>query len=394
MKKLFILSLLCSFQLSAQEIPTLSDRAEISVITCGPSQRELYTAFGHSAFRVYDPANGIDLAYNYGMFNFNQPNFYLNFARGFLYYRLGVEDFQDFVYPYMYFNRSVREQVLDLSSDQKQKVFQFLQVNARPENQQYRYDYFYNNCATKIRDVIVEALGDDAVHFDGSYITTDYTIRELTDLYLQEQPWGDLGIDICLGLPMDKEASPWEYMFLPDYVESGFDHAVLRPENRPIVKRKNVIYEAREIEGEAGLAHPLYFFIAFALVVVAISIMDLRRKRISAWLDVILFGACGAIGFLLFFLWFFTDHKAAWGNLNLMWAIPLHLIVFAFFFSNPAWLRTYFLFTFVLSVFLLASWVFLPQLLHYALIPIVVSLALRSFVQMRLRSQAVEARPS
>ena len=208
MKKLFILVLLYSSQLSAQQIVTLSEQAEISVITCGPSQRELYTAFGHSAFRVNDPANGIDLAYNYGVFNFNQPNFYLNFARGYLYYRLGVEEFQDFVYPYMHFNRSVREQVLDLSREQKQKVFQFLQINARPENQQYRYDYFYNNCATKIRDVIVEALGEDAVQFDGSYVTTDYTIRELTDLYLKEQPWGDLGIDICLGLPMDKKATP------------------------------------------------------------------------------------------------------------------------------------------------------------------------------------------
>lgn len=391
MKKLFFLLLLCSFQLSAQRIINLSEQAEISVITCGPSQRELYTAFGHSAFRVSDPANGIDLAYNYGVFNFNQPNFYLNFARGFLYYRLGVEEFREFVYPYMYFNRSVREQVLDLSQEQKQKVFEYLQINARPENQQYRYDYFYNNCATKIRDVIVAALGSEAVHFDGSYVTTDYTIRELTDLYLQKQPWGDLGIDICLGLPMDKTATPWEYMFLPDYIESGFDHATLLKENKPIVKRKNIIYEAREMEAEDGLPHPLYFFIPFALVVLLISAVDLKKKRISAWLDVLLFGTCGAIGFLLFFLWFFTDHKAAWGNLNLLWAFPLHLVAVTLFLKNPSWLRAYFIFTFALCVLLLASWFLLPQLLHYALIPVVVSLMARSFVQLRLRASDVLA---
>lgn len=386
MKKLLFLLLLCSFQLSAQRIVNLSEQAEISVITCGPSQRELYTAFGHSAFRVFDPANGIDLAYNYGVFNFNQPNFYLNFARGFLYYRLGVEDFREFVYPYMYFNRSVREQVLDLNQEQKQKVFAYLQTNARPENQQYRYDYFYNNCATKIRDVIVDALGSDAVHFDGSYVTTDYTIRELTDLYLQEQPWGDLGIDICLGLPMDKTATPWEYMFLPDYIESGFDHASLAQENKPIVKRKNIIYESREMEAEDRLPHPLYFFIPLALVVLVISALDLRRGKMSLWLDVLLFGICGSIGFLLFFLWFFTDHKAAWGNLNLLWAFPLHLVAVLSFFRSPSWLRGYFRFSVVLCGLLLVSWYFLPQLLHYALIPIVVCLLARSFVQMRLRS--------
>ena len=190
---------------------------------------------------------------------------------------------------------------------------------------------------------------------------------------------------------MDKKASPWEYMFLPDYIESGFDHAVLRSENRPIVKRKNMIYEAREMEPEGRLPRPLYFFLALAVGVLVISIIDLRRNRISAWLDAILFGTCGAIGCLLFFLWFFTDHKAAWGNLNLLWAFPLHLVVVLFLIKNPSWMQGYFRFSFILSIFLLASWIFLPQLMHYALLPIVASLALRSFVQMRLRTQHIPA---
>jgi hypothetical protein len=389
MKKLLIVFLFYSFHLSAQKVIPLSERAEISVITCGPSQRELYTAFGHSAFRVFDPVNRIDLAYNYGVFNFNQPNFYLNFARGYLYYRLGVENFRDFVYPYMYFNRSVREQVLNLTAEQKQKLFEYLQVNARPENQEYRYDYFYNNCATKIRDVVVESLGQDNVHFDGSYIKTDYSIRQLTDLYLKQQPWGDLGIDICLGLPMDKTATPYEYMFLPDYIESGFEHATVLSDDKnqiPIVKRRNIIYEEREMEAEKGVPHPLYFFVAFALLVLVLSLLDLRKRKISIWLDIVLFGACGAIGFLLCFLWFFTDHKAAWGNLNLLWAFPFHLIAVFFFIKNPLWLRNYFTFSLALNTLLLATWFFLPQLMHYALIPLVAALALRSYVQMKMRS--------
>ena len=205
---------------------TLSPDATISVITCGPWQGELYSAFGHSALRVYDPSQQINDAYNYGVFDFDQPNFYLNFAKGSSYYKLAVWDYQGFVNMYIYDNRFVHEQILNLTPAQKQKVYDFLQWNALPDNRFYRYDYFYDNCATRIRDVFVNVFQDSVV-FDGSYVQTNYTIRELTDLYLQDQPWGDLGIDICLGLHMDKTADPYEYMFLPDYIESAFDHATI-----------------------------------------------------------------------------------------------------------------------------------------------------------------------
>jgi hypothetical protein len=385
MKKLLLVFLISSINLTAQSI--LSEQAQISVITCSPSQRELYTAFGHSAFRVSDPENRIDLSYNYGMFNFNQPNFYLNFARGYLYYRLGVENFDEFVYPYTYFNRGVREQVLDLTQEQKQRIFDYLQVNALPENQQYRYDYFYNNCATKIRDVVVEALGKDVVEFDGSYIKTNYSIRELTDIYLKDQPWGDLGIDICLGLPMDKKAAPYEYMFLPDYIESAFDHATIisAGKKKALVESKFILYEARPQDEEPGLPHPLVVFTSLAVIAITLSIIDLRRKKISFWFDVLIFGVAGAIGFLLFFLWFFTDHNAAARNMNLLWAFPFHLIAVVAFLKNPKWLKSYFLFAMILSTALLITWYILPQLMHYALIPFVATLAFRSYVEFRLR---------
>jgi hypothetical protein len=288
----------------------------------------------------------------------------------------------------MYYNRSVREQVLNLTIEQKQAIFDFLQVNALPENQQYRYDYFYDNCATKIRDVVVEALGKDAVKFDGSYIKTDYTIRELTDLYLQEQPWGDLGIDICLGLPMDKTASPYEHMFLPDYIEAGFDHASVRAGEKmvPIVQGKNVIYAAREEDQEGGgLPHPLYIFSGFTVLAIMLSLFDLRRRKLSDWFDALLFGSAGAVGLLLFFLWFFTDHNAAARNMNLLWAFPGHLIAVVAFLKNPRWLKNYFLSTFILCLLLLTTWALLPQQLHYALVPLVIALGLRSYVQFRVR---------
>lgn len=379
----FIIALplvLMSFILQAQR--TLSPEATISVITCGPWQGELYSAFGHSALRVHDPAQQINEAYNYGVFDFDQPNFYLNFAKGHLYYKLAVWDYQGFANMYVYDNRFIHEQVLNLTADQKQKVYDFLQWNALPENQEYRYDYFYDNCATRIRDVFVNVFKDSVV-FDGSYVETDYTIRELTDLYLEHQPWGDLGIDICLGLPMDKVADPYEYMFLPDYVESGFDHASIyrNGEYVPLVQDKVIVYASREEDPIRGLPHPLIVFSVLAAAVAVISFYDLRRRKASSWLDIVLFGICGAIGILLLFLWLFTDHNAAARNLNLLWALPTHLWAVFTLRKNSKGTQTYFLVTAILCLVLLLSWNILPQQLHYSLIPVVIALGIRGFVR-------------
>lgn len=388
-KYLLLLTAFLFFKLSAfAQHRKLSDQAHLSVLTYGPWQEELYSAFGHNAFRVYDPVQNIDEAYDYGVFDFDQPHFYLNFAKGYLYYQLGVHDYQASKAYYIYNNRYIHEQVLDLTPDQLQKVYDTLQWNALPENEHYRYDYFYNNCATKLRDVIQGVLGD-SVFFDGSYIKTDYTIRDLTDQYLQYQPWGDLGIDICLGLPMDKVASPSEYMFLPPYVESGFDHAYVihGKDTSSLVRKKIIVYSHRDEAPPSGLPHPLYVFGILAMLGVFLSVSDFRRKKISTWFDIILFSVTGLIGVLLFFLWGFTDHAAAAYNFNLLWAIPTHVIVAIVLFKNSPWIKTYFLVTLIIQVLLLLFWPFLPQALNYSLIPIVILLAARSFVQYYIRRQ-------
>ena len=372
----------------------LSGQAVISVITCGPFQGEVYSAFGHSAFRVSDPALGIDAIYNYGVFDYDQPNFYLNFALGKNKYMLGLQDYNRFRDVYIYYNRFIHEQHLNLTDAQKQKLFTFLEWNARPENQYYYYDYFYDNCATKIRDVVVKTFGD-SVHFNTDHITTDYTIRELTDIYLKQQPWGDLGIDIGLGLPMDKKAAPLEYMFLPDYVESGFDHATIKQNGLdvPLVKEKIITYESREEGPPKGPPHPLYVFGTLAFLALALSIWDFKRKKLSVWFDVLLFTAAGLTGLLLCFLWFFTDHRAAAKNFNLLWALPTHLIAVTAFFKQAKWLKGYFFLVAVIAAVTLVAWPILPQTLHYALIPLVVTLGIRALVQFYLRKKRQKKSP-
>jgi Domain of unknown function (DUF4105) len=376
-KTLLIAVVLLTASVQAQTV--LSPHAEISVITCGPYQGELYSAFGHSAIRVYDPVKGFDVAFNYGVFDFNQPNFYLNFTRGYLYYKLGVYSYPDFRDLYISYNRYVHEQVLQLDSLQKQTVFGFLENNALPQNQTYRYDYFYNNCASKVRDVFAEVFKEE-VKFDGSFIKTNYTIRDLTEIYLKQQPWGDLGIDICLGLPMDKKASAYDYMFLPDYIESSFDHATLN--GSTIVKQKVIVYESTPEKNPFHWYHPWIVFGLLFLLASFISYRDWQRKKLSKWFDVTLFGLTGLLGLLLLLLWIATDHKAAASNFNLLWAFPLHLVAaIGLLKKNPGkWLSSYFTFTSVLAALLIGFWALLPQQMNPFLLPVVFIILMRALV--------------
>lgn len=364
----------------------LSEEAEISVLTMGPWQGQVFTAFGHSAFRVYDPINRIDAAYNYGVFDFDQPNFYLNFARGNNLYMLGVMSYPHFEYSYISDNRYIHEQLLNLRPDQKQRLFDFLQWNARPENRQYLYDYFYDNCATKIPEVTLKVFGDSVV-FDGSYITTDYSFRDLTDLYLDEQPWGDLGIDIGLGLPTDKTATPYEYMFLPDYVESGFEHASIMQSGKwqPLVKKTNIIYESYPERYSPGFFHPVTVFMLFLMLTLYVSYRDLKRRKLSMYYDAVLFTLLGFLGLCLLLLWAATSHQAAAKNFNLLWALPTHLIAVIAFARQPLWLTKYFLAVAVVTALLLVTWALLPQNLHYSLIPFVMAIGIRAFIQFKIR---------
>jgi len=378
MKKVLFTALMLVSQLAHTQT-LLSSQAKISIITCGPYQDELYSAFGHSAIRVADPVLGFDIAYNYGVFDFNQPNFYLNFTRGFLYYKLGVYSYPDFRDYYISYDRYVHEQILNLDSLEKQKIFSYLENNSLPQNQTYRYDYFYNNCSSKVRDVFAEVFRDQ-IRFDGSFIKTDYTIRDLTHNYLTQQPWGSLGIDICLGLPMDKKASAYEYMFLPDYVESSFDHTTLN--GSPIVKEKIVVYQSTPQKTPFHWYHP---WIVFGLLLLATSLLsyrDWKKKTTTKWFDVTVFSLLGLLGLLLFVLWVATDHKAAANNFNLLWAFPLHLAAAIGLLKKKVgkWVVNYFTFTAITAALLIGLWPLLPQQMNLYLLPLMFVILIKTLV--------------
>ena len=175
---LILIVLLSSIKVLSQDI-ILSSKAEISVITCDPGS-ELYSSFGHSAFRVVDRITGIDQVYNYGTFNFKTNNFYIKFVRGKLLYDLSSYPFHYFLRDYVKENRTVIEQVLELEPSSKQSFFDFLQNNAKPENKSYLYDFFFDNCATKLPEVSDKVLGENVqMNYDFAR-DLGYTFRELS----------------------------------------------------------------------------------------------------------------------------------------------------------------------------------------------------------------------
>ncbi|CAD5271891.1 MULTISPECIES: DUF4105 domain-containing protein [unclassified Imperialibacter] len=386
MKKFVLISLLLlggsGFSESRAQIPPfISDSTTVSVMTMGPSQVELYTAFGHSAFRVLDHKTGIDLVFNYGIFSFNQPNFYLNFARGKLLYKLGVNRYEDFKEAYIEENRSIVEQNLNLTVSEKHQLYAFLVENNKPENRDYYYNYVYDNCATKIRDVL-ETVFKDRITFDYSYVTEDLTFRQLMDMNLGQQPWGDLGIDICLGTGIDKVATGYQYMYLPEYIQKAFAGATIKRRNStvPLVSDTEVVFmPIEEGESQASLVTPTIVFVLVFMLVGFSTQQEWKAGKRRKWLDFTLFFVVGVVGILLLFLWFATDHISQY-NFNLLWAFPVHAFVAFYAFKNspPNWLSTYLLSAAVLLALVIVSWSFLPQMLHLALVPIMLTLGLRA----------------
>jgi Domain of unknown function (DUF4105) len=393
MNHTFIKSLLiaCCFLFSllparAQGLSPLSPQAEISLITVSPGA-ELYSMYGHSAIRVYDPGQGIDYVFNYGTFDFNTPNFYVKFVRGKLPYQLSVGYFEDLKSHSIRDNRSVVEQVLNLTASEKQKVVDFLAYNYEPQNRSYLYDFFFDNCATRIRDVFQKELGP-ALQFQRSPAADPMSFRQLVGIYQQPHPWVDLGVDLVMGLPSDAQASPWQVMFLPDYLLAQFQSArINRPATagqagvQPFVKETRHLFRGTGLAAPASLRRPSVVFWALLVVVAAYTFFQLRNREINHTVDVILFALTGVLGLVVLFLWLGTDHKAFAGNLNFLWAFPLNL-PFAFLLfrrHKPALVRYYFWGIAALAVLVLISWPIFPQEFHHAIFPVVLLLALRAW---------------
>lgn len=374
---LLVLSIfLCLRQGTAQVV--LSDQAEISILTCSKGD-DLYNTFGHTGIRVKDDLNNLDIIFNYGMFSFggsswrDQTEFGVKFARGKLEYWLGTQSFQSFMRSYEEQERWVYAQVLNLDPSQKQQLTNALFVNYEPENRAYQYDFFFDNCSSRVRDMIESAVGPVFGEQGAAiYELTDQSFIDLIDPYIVHSPWLDLGMDVMLGLPSSRKASNYEFMFLPYHLKEQFSYA------EGLVKEEYMLLDMpdRTIGASSfSWKSPIMLFSLMFIIVAALSYRNWKKSVHWFFLDRLFLFVSGLMGCLFLFMWIGTDHLPAHANLNIFWAFPVNIIAL-FFVKNNKW-QIYFKLIAGLCGFIFLAWFLNPQEYHYSILPLVAMLMIR-----------------
>ncbi|WP_153797538.1 Lnb N-terminal periplasmic domain-containing protein [Foetidibacter luteolus] len=352
-----------------------SCHVRISVLTCTPGS-ELYSTFGHTAIRVIDSTRRTDLVFNWGTFDFDDPDFYMKFVRGKLEYFLSVEPYNEFIRVYQYEQRSIWEQVLSIDCSHKKQMLNALSKNLQGANRYYKYDFLLDNCTSRVRDIVFANLSGLAI--TDSLVQYGFTYRNQIHEYLDEgaKPWSKLGIDILLGSMMDKPVTNWNAMFLPDYLMQGLDESNLAAEG--VIEPSNIIYQASPPDIQSWKYAPLMIFSIICTLFFGLSLLKNRwAVSITRLFDSLLLYITGLLGILLLFMWFGTDHTVCQKNYNLLWALPTNIFAAFFLWKKALWLRRYFLLLALIYGMLLVTWFWLPQQLNIALIPLVLYLLLR-----------------
>ncbi|GAB3956927.1 DUF4105 domain-containing protein [Spirosoma harenae] len=309
---------------------TLSPASRVSLITYGPGNDDISSAFGHTEIRIVDPVLGFDSNYSYGGFDYRADNFILKFLRGTLPYFISVHNINQVIYYYQQTNRSIREQYLNLSLTQRQRLLTALQENYKPENRFYRYKFYYDNCSTRPRDMIVDVCGD-SLTIPSRDRMTGKSYRDLMNDYLTEKPWYQLGMNLAIGHPADEQTNGWLAMYLPDQVHDQFARATVRQANGlsvPLVQGEQTIFDPPKLFRQQV---PFIFDpdVVFTLFGVLVALFTIRRYvvagKVDRWFDRLLFGVVGLLGWLLFIMWMIRDDGVTGWNPTILYLMPLHL---------------------------------------------------------------------
>ena len=391
MIKKYVLPLifLCFFNFTKSQVQ-LSVYSEVSIITAG-SGSNLYEAFGHSAIRIKDPVLQLDVIYNYGIFDFNSPNFYINFIKGDLLYSLGKQNFNNFVEKYNYQKRWVKQQVLNLNQQEKQDFFLYLENNAQLENRNYSYDPYFNNCATKLRDITSIILKDKLIFNDINDSNGKTSLRSLMEKEIPWNTWGSFGINLALGAKLDKEITENQYMYLPKYVYQKFKAATIEKNIKieNLIKKEVIIVDHKELKYKSNLLSPFLIFSIISLIGIFITYRDYKLNKRTKWLDFTILFTTGFIGLIILFLWLFTNHSTAPNNFNFLWAFAPNLFI-AFVLlrkKSSKFISLYFKIKIFLLIIMMVIWVLGIQFFPLAILPFTIFLFLRYlYIHKQLKS--------
>ena len=296
-----------------------ADSIQISLLTCSPG-KEVWAQYGHTAIRYYNKESGEDLAINYGIFSLDQSYFIPRFVLGMTDYRMGVQSMEQFLAQYEYEGRGVTEQVLNLSAKDKEAIYKALQENLKPENVVYRYNYFFDNCTTRARDIIVNHLHGKVVYPPAD---SDATFRSMLHKWNNEYKWTQFGEDLLLGVNADRKTTKSEQQFLPENLKSDFDKATYN--GKPLVNETRELLSAKTDTVEPSFPlSPLAVAILFAVVSLVMMNFSYRRKQVYWVWDAALMITSGLLG-IVFFIMIFSQHPCVSLNFILLFFNPLPL---------------------------------------------------------------------
>ncbi|MBQ0016450.1 MAG: DUF4105 domain-containing protein, partial [Bacteroidales bacterium] len=358
---------------SQQIQASLDSSAYAAVITCGAGD-DFYTTFGHSAIRICDSVLGLDLVYNYGTFDFDQPHFYWTFVCGNLDYCLSRTSYSNFLSEYVFEGREVVQQRLRLSNQELNNLFVLLETNYLPMYRYYRYDFFSDNCATRVRDIVSSSLSHRTL-FVESDVENGMSYRQLlTAATGAPLAWWQFGIDLLLGVRCDHRCSNMEYMFSPVELMTQLDTTCMQEAGIPLADAPELLLSNQRTPQGRCMSPTLCFWLLFG-VVFLLTIMERAKQWRMRWLDITLFVIVSLLSVALLFMWLGTSHYCTKWNLNILWASPLFIYFAIRLQKSKGWVVFCQLALLLVSVVM--AIVGFPQQLNMSVIPISLMLAVR-----------------
>lgn len=358
------------------------DSTIVSLITCQPGEA-LYAKFGHTAIRIRD-TKGLDLVYNYGIFDFKTEKFYWKFLRGHTDYLLGVYPTEHFLQEYSERNSGVWEQELNMTAIERRRLIELLNINYLPENRMYRYNFVYDNCATRPYDIISTAF--NGVIVPGSE-QGEVTFREMIVAYLTNNPWTEFGINLIFGMDADRKVRKQTSVFLPEYLRTSLQNSKLISLNegmdeKKVVNRVNILVQPKPADEK----NPVWFFHPFTISLIWLIIgviLIFTQKNLDniqhKIFDFILYLSTGLGGLLIFFFMFFSEHPLVGKSINILWLSPINIILAVLIWKRSP--RKFFFFYNIIYLFLMLLYIlvtiFLTNSIIIAFIPLQMLLFLR-----------------
>jgi len=377
MKKLFFTLAIFSASFYTLRSQTSSELS-VYLVTCGPGE-ETYSHYGHSALRVIDSRTNNDVVYNWGVFDFDTPNFAWKFAKGRLEYKLDADKFNRFLQIYFYEKRWVKVQKVNLEPSEINRLMAFITENLKPENKYYRYDFFYDDCSTRIRDLIEKSIGENLKYPPFDRRNKLPSFRQKVGEYQVLYPWLDFGIDLIMGSPGNKKASFRDVMFLPIDMMEGLSQAQVNRNGRliPLLQNPEVVLDFETSQDRPGFYSTPVFTFSLLLILVILFSALVKKRRIIKSVDIVLFTAFTLLALLMIFFNFFTDHLQMKWNLNIIWLSPIIPVCLLAIILNKKW-TIWFRIVFYLCSLSFIIQILMPGGYNNAFIPLTLILMVRS----------------